>query len=562
MSSAKADAQTDALERGVWGKEIAVEELGGVPFRMYTQRPRRVEQLLTFAHRWGTRPHLIQGERVLSFDELHKAIETKAAELVTLGAVNGGRVFILGWNSPEWVVNFWACLRAGAVPVLANAWWSTAELSTGLEALQPVLTLADERVAPRMPAGWRLGPWGIDGAPPAHNVLPGLDQGSQDEEQTALIIFTSGTSGQAKAVVLSHRAVLARLHMTLHITRKLPQQIDESKQEQQLELQHELQQDPRRDITLITGPLFHVGGMQTLLRAVVVGDTLALSGGRYDPAEVLAMIEGHKVKRWNAVPTMVSRLLDHPDVACRDLSSLQSISIGGAPVHADLMLRMRTRLPGVSPRIPTGYGLTENGGQATAAAGTEDIEKLGSTGKPLPCVEIRFLAHPGLPDGEILLRSPTQMSGYFGLTESPIDQEGWLYTGDLGRLDDQGNLWITGRCKDMIIRGGENIAPVAIESALTALPGVIEAAVFGVPHPDLGEEVMAVVCVAGNVTALQLMEQLRPKLASFAIPSRWLLQNEPLPTNQTGKVDKTLLAAQARAALANLFSSDTTTPRH
>ena len=196
-----------------------------------------------------------------------------------------------------------------------------------------------------------------------------------DEEETALIIFTSGTSGEPKAVVLSHRAVLARLQMTLHVTRKLPHQVDES----------------ARDVTLLTGPLFHVGSMQTLLRAVIVGDTLVLSRGRYDPADVLDLIERHKVNRWNAVPTMVSRLLDHPDVPRRDLSSLKSISIGGAPVHAELMQRIRTELPSVSPRIPTGYGLTENGGQATAAAGSENVELLGSTGRPLPCVEVRFL---------------------------------------------------------------------------------------------------------------------------------------------------------------------------
>jgi acyl-CoA synthetase (AMP-forming)/AMP-acid ligase II len=322
--------------------------------------------------------------------------------------------------------------------------------------------------------------------------------------------------------------------MTLHVTRKLPHQVQES----------------AHDVTLITGPLFHVGGMQTLLRALVVGDTLVLTRGRYDPADVLEAIERHKVKRWNAVPTMVSRLLDHPDVARRDVSSLKSISIGGAPVHKELMQRIRQGLPSVSPRIPTGYGLTENGGQATAAAGSEDVEKLGSTGRPLPCVEVRFLPHPGLPDGEILLRSPTQMSGYYGLDESPIDAEGWLHTGDLGRLDDQGNLWITGRCKDMIIRGGENIAPAAVERALVGIEGVVEAVVFGVPHPDLGEEVMAVVVVEGELGVAQLQQQLRASLASFAVPSRWRIQHEPLPTNPAGKVDKPALAAQARTELA------------
>ncbi len=514
-----------------WGDQIAEEVVGGVPYRMYTERPRRVEQLLTYADRWGSRPHIIQGEQVITFEQLRWAIAAKAQELVNLGVKNGDSVFILGWNSPEWIVNFWACLQAGAVPVLANTWWSAAEIANGLALLNPALTLADSAAAAKMPAGRRCGPWAIDTSP--RSDAPADDQ-TLDETQTALIIFTSGTSGQPKAVVLSHRALLARLHMTLHITRKLPHQVDES----------------ANDITLVTGPMFHVGTMQSLLRAVIVGDTLVLSGGRYDPAEVLELIERYKVNRWNAVPTMVSRLLDHPDVASRNVSSLKSISIGGAPVHAELMHRIHKQLPSVNPRIPTGYGLTENGGQATAAAGTEKVELLGSSGRPLPCVEVKFLAHPGMPDGEILLRSPTQMSGYFGIAESPIDKDGWLHTGDLGRLDDKGNLWITGRCKDMIIRGGENIAPAAIESALMTLPGVIEAVVFGIPHADLGEEVMAIVVVDGDQTAEQLKEQMRGKVASFAVPSRWRLQKDPLPTNQTGKVDKTLLSTQVRAELA------------
>jgi len=517
-----------------WGDQVAVEVVGGIPYRMYTERPHRVQSLLPFAARWGQRPHVIQGERVVSFAGLCRAVDAKAAQLAALGVQPGQRIFILGWNGPEWVVNFWACIRIAAVPVLANAWWSSAEIANGLALLQPALTLADAAVAAKMPEGARCGPWAIDPeAAPVSSLPAPSDAG--DETETALIIFTSGTSGQPKAVVLSHRALLARLQMTLHVTRKLPQQVDAA----------------AHDVTLLTGPLFHVGGMQTLLRACIVGDTLVLPAGRYDPAEVLKAIERNRVNRWNAVPTMVSRLLDHPNLPNHDLGSLKSISIGGAPVHAELLQRIRVGLPSVSPRIPTGYGLTENGGQATAAAGSaEHAEQLGSSGRPLSCVEVSFLAHPGLPDGEILLRSPTQMSGYHGLAESPIDAEGWLHTGDLGRLDDKGNLWITGRCKDMIIRGGENIAPAAIERALMALPGVTEAVVFGVPHADLGEEVMAVVVTAGDLTAESLREQMKGKLASFAIPSRWRIQQEALPVNQTGKVDKPALAAQARVELA------------
>lgn len=516
-----------------WGDQIATEVIHGVPYRVYVQRPHRVEELLDHADRWGARPHLIQGDRTFTFSDLRAAVANKVAELQAAGAGPGDRVFLLGWNGPEWVVNFWACLKAGAIPVLANTWWSETELANGLAALQPALTLADAAATAKMPAASRRGPWAIRLAPPANGVPAAEGATQDDEEQTALIIFTSGTSGQPKAVVLSHRAVLARLQMTLHVTRKLPHQVDA--------LAH--------DVTLLTGPLFHVGTMQALLRAVIVGDTLVLTEGRYDPAQVLDLIERHRVNRWNAVPTMVSRLLDHPDTSRRNLGSLKSVSVGGAPVHKELMERVRARLPSVSPRIPTGYGLTENGGQATASSGSEDVAKLGSTGRPLPCVEIRFLSHPDLPDGEVLLRSPTQMSGYYGISESPIDSEGWLHTGDLGRLDDKGNLWITGRSKDMIIRGGENIAPVAVERALMAIPGVNDAVVFGVPHPDLGEEVMAIVVIEGDQTASRLQEQLRGKVASFAIPSRWRLQQEPLPTNHTGKIDKPALVKTERSRL-------------
>jgi acyl-CoA synthetase (AMP-forming)/AMP-acid ligase II len=508
-----------------WGSQIAVEYVNGVPYKVYTERPRGVTELLAFCERWGERAYIVQDDRTITFADLRKAATAKAEELAAKGVKYGDPVFVIGWNSPEWVVNFWGCLCAGAVPVLANTWWTAEEIRNGLEVIEPPLTFADKSAAAKMPQGWQCGVWEIPQASQAAKC-----RGNRTETETALIIFTSGTSGAPKAVVLSHRAVLARLHTTLQITRKLPDQIDES---------------APADVTLITGPLFHVGNMQALLRAMVVGDTLVLSKGRYDPADVLELIERHKVNRWNAVPTMVSRLLDHPDVAKRDVSTLRSISIGGAPVHAELMQRIRVGLPSVSPRIPTGYGLTENGGQATATAGAETIENLGSTGRPLPCVEIRFLEHPDLPDGEILLRSPTQMSGYFGIAESPIDEEGWLHTGDLGRLDDKGNLWITGRSKDMIIRGGENIAPVAVERALLTIDGLSEAVVFGIPHPDLGEEVMAVVVAAdSSITAEKLQGELRQKVSSFAIPSQWRLQREPLLTNQTGKIDKTAIRAQ------------------
>ncbi len=516
-----------------WGDVIAVERINGVPYMMYTDRPRRVEQLLAFCECWSDRIHVVQGDEKVTFADLATKVNAQAAHLLSLGIKPGDHVLLLGWNSADWIANFWACLKAGGVPVLGNGWWSQSELLGALELLQPAITLADAHGLAKMPSGWRTGQWAATsqgGADYTQIQWPT----SSDENAPAVVIFTSGTEGRPKAVVLSHRGLLAGLQMLLHITRRLPHQLDGTPS----------------DIGLHTGPLFHIGGVQTLLRAVVIGGTLVMPRNKFDPAEALALIEQYEVTRWSAVPTMVSRLLEHPDIKTRRLTSLRSLTVGGAPVHAELLARLRSGVPGVEPRIATGYGLSENGGQATAASGAETAERPGSSGKPLSCVEVEFRQREGLPDGEILLRSPTQMSGYYANQSSPIDAEGWLHTGDIGYLDEAGHLWITGRCKDVIIRGGENISPVSVERALMEIQGIAEVVVFAMPHADLGEEVMAIVVDPQRRTPQELREQLKGELASFAIPSRWRIQADPLPTNHAGKIDKASLIQHERSLQA------------
>jgi acyl-CoA synthetase (AMP-forming)/AMP-acid ligase II len=517
-----------------WSKQIAVEQIGGIPFRTYVDRPQRISDLFSFLYRWGSRPYVVQGDQILTFTDLKSAVDAKTQILVNAGVKHGDRVFIMGWNSPDWVINFWACVRVGAIPVVANAWWSEHELGDALTLLKPVLTLADKRGIMKVPIGWTLGPWENKletkgEACEVHNSKGAF----QNEDDPAVIIFTSGTEGRPKAVVLAHRSLLATLHMLLHISHRLPHQVNESSGE----------------IILHTGPLFHIGGVGALLRGVTVGNTLVMPQGRFDPEDALALIERHKISRWNAVPTMITRLLEHPDIHKRNLNSLRTLTLGGAPVHAELLKQIRKGLPGVEAKIPTGYGLTENCGQATAASGADTELRPGTSGRPLPCVEIRIVPRDGFPDGEILVRSPSQMLGYFGETDSPIDTEGWLHTGDLGRVDADGYLWITGRLKDIIIRGGENIAPAAVERALLEIPGISEAAVFGIPHPDLGEEVMAVVVTETETSAERLQNELRKTLASFAVPSRWKFRTEKLPVNLTGKIDKAALKTEVRESL-------------
>ncbi|WP_037161844.1 class I adenylate-forming enzyme family protein [Rhodococcoides fascians] len=512
-----------------WGSDIEPVTIGGHTYRMYVDRPHRLGSLLTFASRWSDRAHIVQGDRVVTFDDFRAAVDVRAHEFSAAGIGAGDRVVLLGFNSPEWIVNFWATVSVGGVAVLANAWWSEEELVSSLELVEPALVLADEKIASRVPGKYKVANW----SPLAHLSsdanTPFVDPGTA-EEDPAVVIFTSGTSGKPKGVELSHRSLLSGLQMLLDITRRLPHLVDETAGE----------------AALHTGPMFHVGGVQTLLRAICVGDTLVMPAGRFDPAEAIKLVEQWKIRRWSAVPTMVTRVLEHPDVHTHDLTTLRAVTVGGAPVGAEFLQRLRTGLPGIEPRVATGYGLTENGGQGVAASGKDTVKHPGTTGRALPCVEISIAPRPDLPDGEILLRSPTQMLGYLGAVESPIDADGWLHTGDLGHLDDDGYLWITGRSKDMIIRGGENIAPASVEAALVRLPEIKDAVVFGVPHSDLGEEVVAALVLNDDVDPEQFGSRLRGAIASFAIPTRWIVVTEDFPVNHAGKVDKNAVVAEAR----------------
>jgi acyl-CoA synthetase (AMP-forming)/AMP-acid ligase II len=438
---------------------------------------------------------------------------------------------MLGWNGPDWVLNFWACLQMGAVPVVGNTWWSAAECADALNLIQPKVVLADASMQAKLPAGggWTLGEWAVDETAEAADLT--LPQIARSETDPAAIIFTSGTSGRAKAVLLAHRSLLSNQMMILHVTRRLPYTPDPG----------------AGDVGLHTGPLFHIGGLHALIRAVLVGNTLVFCKGRFDAGEVIELIEKHRIVRWSAVPTMVTRIIEHPDLPNHDISSLTAMTMGGSTISAEYFERVRKFIPSVQARIATGYGLSENAGQATTASGKQTIEKPGTCGRAMPLAELRVVPLDGLPDGEIQIRSPTQMLRYYGIDETPIDADGWLHTGDLGRMDEDGFVWITGRAKDIIIRGGENIAPAAVEEALTTLPGVSEAAVFGVPHSELGEEVMAVVNAEPGRSADNLRAEVKTLLASFAVPSLWKVQHAPLPTNQTGKIDK---MAIRNAALA------------
>ncbi|HEX4248737.1 MAG TPA: class I adenylate-forming enzyme family protein, partial [Pseudonocardia sp.] len=529
-------------DRALWGTSVSRRD-GDIPFLCYSPRRRHVVELLTDAARWSDRTHLIQGDRRLSFAAVFAAAERVATLFTDAGLRPGDRLLLLAPNSPEWVISLWAGLRVGAIVALGNGWWSGPLVAHAVGLTTPTLVLADGKRGALVPEGATV--ITVDEVRARVDAATGPDAEATptapppappgDEDDPAVIIFTAGTTGAPKPVVLAHRSVIANLHNLLVMSRRLPHQVDESRP---------------AAVSLQSGPLFHIGGLQSLLLALLGGNTLVFLEGRFDPGQVLDVIERERVTWWGAVPTMASRVLSHPSIGDRDLDSVRSVSMGGAPVQPALVARLREAFPNASRGMSTIYGMTETGGTVAAASGVTMAEHPTTAGAPLPVVDLRIDAPDAEGDGEIVVRTPGQMIGYWGgapgadLVDDLIDSAGWVHTGDLGRLVD-GLLYVTGRIKDLIIRGGENIAPAHVEAVLLRHPSVRNVAVLGLPDADLGERVAAVVQLepGAEVSAAELAEFAATELASYERPADWWLRTDELPMQDSGKTDKLTLRA-------------------
>jgi acyl-CoA synthetase (AMP-forming)/AMP-acid ligase II len=303
-------------------------------------------------------------------------------------------------------------------------------------------------------------------------------------------------------------------------------------------------------VGLMTTPMFHNGAIVTGLSNFIDGHRIVLLQGKFNPEEVLRVIRDERVTAWQAVPTMFNRVLNHPDVARYDLSSLAVCSTGGTLVPGELLETLRARIPRAADGFVIGYGMTENS-FVSMASGAQVTAHPGTVGKAVPGVELRIGDPDPSGEGEVLARSAGRMIGYLDAEEDPIDSEGWYRTGDLGRIDEEGLLYITGRCKDMVIRGGENIACAHVENAIASHPDVLEVAVTGYPDRDLGEAVAAIVHGRPGLTEAELRAFVQERLAYFEIPSLWEFRNEPLPVLAAGKIDKRALARELATRVVN-----------
>ena len=491
---------------------------------------------------------IADGERLTFADLTAQATRLAKALTGAWGVAKGDRVAIAMRNCPAWIVSYMAIVKAGGIATLVNGWWQVGELRHGLALTEPKLTICDAARAKRLaetglalesvtlpveqPIEAALAPFfereGTEGALP--------EVGPEDD---ATILFTSGSTGLSKGAVSTHRAVTTGIYAyTLNLVTLLGIMESEGRGPA----------NPPR--TLVNVPLFHVTGeVPVLLNSFVIGRGMVLMR-KWDPGEALRLIQDEKVTYFVGVPTMSLEMMQHPDRDKYDLSSLTDIAAGGAARPVAHVKRLQDSFKTAQPAL--GYGLTETNAVGCSNFWQNYGDKPSSTGRAhKPIVELAIIGEgdshlPVGETGEIGIRSAANIRGYWrdpASTEAGFTADGYLRTGDMGYLDEDGYLFIVDRKKDIIIRGGENISCQEVEAAIYAHVAVSEASVFGVPDERLGEVPAAVVYCEDDrtFTGDTLQAFLRERIALYKIPAHVWVHHEPLPKLGTGKIDKKLL---------------------
>jgi len=501
----------------------------------------------TFCALNGPVEAVIAGDERLTFAQLDEISDRLARGLVARGIAKGDRVAIAMRNCPAWVVGYMAALKAGAIATLLNGWWQVEELDHALTLTEPALILADGPRAHRIGATGSEAPVEIVAIEkPVEEAYEALIAGGADAalpdigpDDDATILFTSGSTGEAKGAVSTHRAVTTGVYAyatSLMTLRGI--------------LESEGRPPPNPLKTLVVVPLFHVTGeVPVMLNSFVIARGMVLVP-KWDAGEALRLIEKERVTYFVGVPTMSLELMNHPDRGNYDLSTLTDIAAGGAPRPVSHVERLRQSFPNSQPAL--GYGLTETNAVGCGNFWDNYAAKPASTGRAqVPFVEVAILGEgdthlPTNERGEIAIRSAANIKGYWrneAATEAAFTADGFIRTGDIGYLDEDGYLFIVDRKKDIIIRGGENISAAEVEAALYGCEGVAEAAVFGIADERLGEVPVAIMhrregsCLSED----ELRSFLDGRLSAFKVPALMIFSETPLPRLGTGKIDRVAL---------------------
>ncbi|MFZ0665889.1 MAG: class I adenylate-forming enzyme family protein, partial [Acidimicrobiales bacterium] len=572
MSIDEADATLTAP-----GQMFEMEEIDirGVATRIWKNCPGSLKVVLDLSLGHGDKTFLVYEDERTTFKE-HYGIAASIARALSerFGVNKGDRVSIAMRNLPEWAMAFWGITSIGAIVVPINAWWTGPELQYGLAdsgssvvfvdserlaRIRPVLSDLPDLTAVIVTNEDRKPHIEITDSPvPIISFTDLIADAASDPvfpdvaiepEDDATIFYTSGTTGKPKGAVGTHRNICTNLMSLFFSNTRLGMR--EGKEKRMTADPDEATES--QGANLLSVPFFHATGCH----AILVGNTAA--GGKlvlmhhWDPERALELIERERITIFGGVPAMVMQVLDSPNFESRDTSSVRSIAYGGAPAPPELVRRISEHFPTGSPS--NGYGLTETSSVTTMNNGNDYVRKPDSVGRPVPVCDVSVVPEefagshptPDLPTGpdvtgELWIKGPNVVRGYWNKPDESVVSftEGWLHSGDVGRIDEEGFVYVVDRAKDVVIRGGENVYSVEIEATLFEHPAVADVAVIGVPHPVLGEEVGAVVVLrpGTNVSADELSTFVRERMAGFNVPTHVWFRSEPLPRNPQGKVLK------------------------
>ncbi|MEQ8748492.1 MAG: class I adenylate-forming enzyme family protein [Amphiplicatus sp.] len=524
---------------------VGEADIRGVGYRVFKNAPPSLAGLFMYGTIHGEKDFLIYEDEKMSFAELWRRSCRFAHALKNeLGVKQGDRVAIAMRNFPEFCVAYCGVIALGAVVVPLNAWWKTEEFRYGLKDCEAKLVVVDAKrldyikpLKAEMGLTLILARGGAEGAdlqyedllarsedtsPPAVEIAPDDD---------FCLVYTSGSTGNPKGALLTHRgAISALLSWAL-----IASSIKEARDGVSI-----LGDNPG---ILLGVPLFHVTGSHSLfLFSWLIGRRVVMMH-RWDARKAIELINKHQLTNFVGVPSQSFEMVEA--AGDTQMPSLIDLGSGGAKRPPEHVKLLREKFPNVSPA--SGYGLTETNALGCVISLDDYRQHPDSTGRAVPPVtDIKIMTETGEAEtgevGEVWIRSPANFRGYHNLpqeTEKAITPDGWFRTGDLGRLDSEGFLYIVDRLKDLIIRGGENISCLEVEARAYAHPEVAEAAAFSVPDEKLGERVGLVVYPKhGAIDLKALREFMAEDLAEFKVPERLWLSPQKLPRLGTEKFDK------------------------
>ena len=541
--------------------EMETVAIRGRPTRVWKNAPPTLRHVLAQGRQFGAREFIVYEDERVTFDGFHRATVRLARELVEAGVGKGDRVAIVMRNLPEWPVAFFAAAAIGAIVTPLNAWWTGAELEYGLQDSGAKVAIVDNERAERivehlhgleaLERVYVSRPTEEHAHPKLHTLedvigavtawgdlpddeLPPADLAPDDE---ATIFYTSGTTGKPKGALATHRNITSNIMASACSQARsflrrgeMPPAPDPSA--------------PQR-VALLSVPFFHATGCFAVLGPTVFAGGKLVLLYKWDPIKAFELIERERCTTAGGVPTIAWQLIEHPARANYDLSSLESVAYGGAPSAPELVRKIVETFPKSQPG--NGWGMTETSATFTHHMAEDYEHRPDSCGPAVPVCDMKVCDPDGreLPAGsvgELWGFGPNVVVGYWNKPEATAQTfvDGWVRTGDLARIDEEGFCFIVDRAKDMLIRGGENIYCVEVENALYEHPAVMDAAVVAKPHKTLGEEPAAVVTLkpGAETTEDELRGFVAERLAAFKVPVKVVFASGMLPRNANGKILK------------------------